>query len=65
MEKLSVFKIDRGAFVTHGNHISDLSAYDMRLPFWRLDRVPEVALHHPEVALVSLGRRQALGVVAW
>jgi hypothetical protein len=55
----------RGAFLTVGHYVTDAVSHNYRLPFWRLDRVPEVALRHPEVALVSLGKRQALGVVAW
>lgn len=55
----------RGVFVAQGNYISDLSACNMRLPVSRWQRVPEVALQHPEVAALSVGRGRLLGVLSW
>lgn len=55
----------RGVFVAEGNYISDLTACNMRLPVYRWQRVPEVALHHPEVAAMSLGGSRVMGVVSW
>lgn len=55
----------RGVFVSEYNHISDTSTCNLRLPFNRWERVPEVALHHPEVSALSVGWRRVMGVVSW
>ena len=55
----------RAAFTTSGSYIADAAACNIYLPFWKLDRVAEVTLAHPEVQAQSIGRRQVLGVVAW
>jgi len=55
----------RGAFITEGNYIQDMTTCNLWLPFQRFDRVPEIALHHPEVNVLSLGEDRLLGTVAW
>lgn len=55
----------RAAFTTSGSYIADAVTCNVYLPFWKLDRVAEVTLAHPEVQAVSIGRRQLLGVVSW
>lgn len=53
----------RGAFEIQRGYIYDLVSYRARLPFRKWARVPEVALEHPELMLLSLGGGRVLGTV--
>ncbi|CAM3590543.1 ImmA/IrrE family metallo-endopeptidase [Deinococcus frigens] len=57
----------RAAFITSGSYVAHVGTCNSRLPFWRFDRIPEVALAVPDAELRQVPRRQAavLGTVAW
>lgn len=54
----------RAAFEIHQNYVHDVAAWNARLPFWWGERVPEVALEHPDLMLLGLGRGRVLGTIA-
>ena len=53
----------RAAFEIEGNYVQDVTAWNARLPFWKWDRVPDVALEHPDLMLLGLGQGRVLGTL--
>lgn len=53
----------RAAFEIQRQYVHDASSWNARLPFWTGDRVPEVALKHPDLMLLGLGKGHVLGTI--
>ena len=58
------FSEPRAAAVIQGGYVADVTRWRARMPLHRWDRVPDVALEHPDLTLHGLGNGRVLATVA-